>query len=171
MYTKAVAFAALLAGSLAPAQTAARPETGKVFELTSKPNAQGLEEIGAVLRTIGDIPQVSLDPAASTVTVQGTSDQLALSGWLIQTLDVPARAQISPPDGIREYKFAGDRVVSVFYFSRTSTPQQVQEILTVLRSVVGVQKASLDTSQNAFVVGCAADAMALVEKLLSDLLR
>ncbi len=90
MHTKAVAFAALLAASLAPAQSAARPQAGKIFELTSKPNVQGLEEIGAILRTIGDIPQVSLDAAASTVTVQGTSDQLALSGWLIQTLDLSA---------------------------------------------------------------------------------
>jgi hypothetical protein len=62
-------------------------------------------------------------------------------------------------------------VVSVFYFSRTSTPQQVQEILAVLRTVVGVPNASLYTSQNALVVGCTADAMALVEKLMSDLLR
>jgi type II secretory pathway component GspD/PulD (secretin) len=169
MRTKVIAFAALLAASLASAQTGARPtNSGKVFAFANKPNVQGLEEIGAILRKIGDIQQVSLDPAASTVTVQGTPDQLGLSGWLIQTLDVPAGARVSPPAGAREYRFAGDNVVGVFYLSNQSTPRQVQEILMVLRTVVG-QRASPYTSQNALVVRCAADAMALVEKLLSDI--
>ena len=62
-----------------------------------------------------------------------------------------------------------DQVVKVFYLSNPTTPQEIQEMLTVLRTVFDVQKVFNYTAQNALVVRCDADTMALVEKEISDL--
>jgi general secretion pathway protein D len=62
-----------------------------------------------------------------------------------------------------------EQVVKVFYLSNPTTAQETQEILTVLRTVVDVQKVFNYSAQNALVVRCDSDAMALVEKLIADL--
>ncbi len=62
-----------------------------------------------------------------------------------------------------------DQVVKVFYLTNPTTPQEIQEMLTVLRTVFDVQKVFNYTSQNALVVRCDADTMALVEKEIADL--
>lgn len=66
----------------------------------------------------------------------------------------------------REY---AEQVVKVFYLSNVTGPQEMQEILTVIRTVVDVQKVFNYTAQNAIVVRAEADTMALVEKLIADL--
>ncbi len=62
-----------------------------------------------------------------------------------------------------------EQVVKVFYLSNVTAPQEMQEMLTVLRTVIEVQKVFSFASQNALVVRCEADTMALVEKLIADL--
>jgi general secretion pathway protein D len=62
-----------------------------------------------------------------------------------------------------------EQVVKVFYLNNVTGPQEMQEMLTVLRTVVDVAKVFNYSSQNALIVRCEADTMALVEKLISDL--
>jgi general secretion pathway protein D len=62
-----------------------------------------------------------------------------------------------------------DQVVKVFYLTNPTTAQEIQEMLTVLRTVFDVQKVFNYTAQNALVVRCDADTMALVEKEIADL--
>jgi len=62
-----------------------------------------------------------------------------------------------------------EQEVKVFYLSNVTSPQEMQEILTVIRTVVDVQKVFNYTAQNALIVRADADTMALVEKLISDL--
>ncbi len=66
----------------------------------------------------------------------------------------------------REY---AEQVVKVFYLSNVTAPQEMQEMLTVLRTVVDVQKVFSFASQNALIVRAEADTMELVEKLIADL--
>lgn len=104
----------------------------------------------------------------SRTTLEQALDQLAIiskSFWkplspntIFVTVDNPTKR--------REY---AEQVVKVFYLSNVTAPQEMQEMLTVLRTVVDVQKVFSFTSQNALVVRCEADTMALVEKLISDL--
>ncbi len=62
-----------------------------------------------------------------------------------------------------------EKVLKVFYLSNTTTPQEVSELLTVLRTVINVQQVFNYTGQNALVVRADADQMALAEKLIADL--
>ena len=104
----------------------------------------------------------------SQTTLEEALNQLAIitksfwkpvsSNTIFVTVDNPTKH--------RDY---AEQVVKVFYLSNLTSPQEMQEMLTVLRTVVDVQKVFSFTTQNALIVRAEADTMALVEKLISDL--
>ncbi len=112
------------------------------------------------------LQQVQID--LTRTTLEESLDQLALttkSFWkplspntIFVTVDNPTKR--------REY---AEQVVKVFYLQNITGPQEIQELLTVLRTVVDVQKVFNYTAQNVLVVRAEADTMALVEKLIADL--
>ena len=106
-----------------------------------------------------DLSRTTLDQALDQLSIIGKSFWKPLSAnTIFITVDNPAKR--------REY---AEQVVKVFYLSNVTAPQEMQEMLTVLRTVVDVQKVFSFTSQNALIVRAEADTMALVEKLISDL--
>ena len=106
-----------------------------------------------------DLTRTTLDQALDQLSVITKSFWKPLSpNTIFVTVDNPAKR--------REYS---EQVVKVYYLSNTTTPQEVQELLTVLRTVTDVQKVFNYTAQNALIVRAEADTMALVDKLVSDL--
>jgi type II secretory pathway component GspD/PulD (secretin) len=171
MGIKAIAFSAILVTSIGSAQTLAVQNSERVFSFTTKPDVQSLQEAVAMLRAVGDIRDLSLDAASSTITVHGTAVQLGLADWLITSLDVPAGPQTTASAGAPEYRMPGDSVVKVFYLSKPTAPQHFQEVLAVLRAIVDVQNVFSYSAQIAIVVRCAAEKMTLAENLFDDLDR
>ena len=180
MYLKSIAiavFSTVLGASVGLAQTTAPATQSKVFDFTNQPTPQGLQEIATILRTVGNIQQLSVDPAAVTVTVTGTTDQLAMSGWIIHQLDQPIPADLSVPQpgasSSQQYLVAGksDDVIQVFHLGTVipSRPQMIQEILTVLRTVVDVQKVYNYTGLCDLVVRGPAAQLAFTQYLVSSL--
>jgi general secretion pathway protein D len=106
-----------------------------------------------------DLNRTTLEEALDQIAVVTKSFWKPLSkNAIFVTVDNPTKR--------REY---AEQVVKVFYLSNVTSPQEMQELLTVLRTVVDVQKVFNFTAQNALVVRAEADTMALVEKLISDL--
>jgi general secretion pathway protein D len=106
-----------------------------------------------------DLTRTTLDQALDQLSVITKSFWKPLSpNTIFVTVDNPAKR--------REYS---EQIVKVYYLSNTTTAQEVQELLTVLRTVTDVQKVFNYTSQNALIVRAEADTMALVDKLVSDL--
>ena len=106
-----------------------------------------------------ELTRTTLDQALDQLSVITKSFWKPLSdNTIFVTVDNPTKR--------REY---AEQVVKVFYLSNVTAPQEMQEMLTVLRTVVDVQKVFSFTSQNALIVRAEADTMALVEKLISDL--
>ncbi len=106
-----------------------------------------------------DLTRTTLDQALDQLSVLTKSFWKPLSpNTIFITVDNPTKR--------REY---AEQVVKVFYLSNVTSPQEMQEILTVLRTVVDVQKVFSFTAQNALIVRAEADTMALVEKLIADL--
>ena len=114
-------------------------QTDRTFQLTQDEDKRALEEIATVLRATGDIQQVSIDDIRRTVTVVGTAGQIAMADWLVHQMDLPANGQ-SP--GVHEYRppAGNDDVVRIFYLTHASTPQEMQEIATTIRSVANVPR-------------------------------
>jgi general secretion pathway protein D len=106
-----------------------------------------------------DLTNTTIEEALDQVSVLTKSFWKPLSpNTIFVTVDNPTKR--------REY---AEQVVRVFYLSNITTPQEMQEMLTVLRTVVDVQKVFSYTAQNALIVRCEADTMALVEKLIASL--
>ena len=74
------------------------------------------------------------------------------------TLDNPTKR--------REFE---DWVVRVFYLSNVLTAQEIQEIVTAVRTVAEIQKIFTYQAQNAIIVRAEADKVALAEKIIADL--
>jgi len=121
------------------AACAAYGQVNQVFRLTQNENTQDLEEIATALRATGNIQHVSIDDLKQTVAVEGTAGQIAMAEWLVRQMDVPSNGALS---GVHEYRpsTGGDDVVRVFYLSHTRTPQDLQEIVTTVRSVADVPR-------------------------------
>ncbi len=66
----------------------------------------------------------------------------------------------------RDYE---DNVVRVFYLSNLTTPQQLQEVSTVIRTVAGITKVFTYSAMNALIVRGTPDQVLLAEKLVNDL--
>lgn len=156
MRLKTVAFATIFFASFAHAQ--------QTFDFTNKPSPQGLQEVATVLRTVANIQNLSVDTAAATVTVNGTPDDLATAGWIIHQLDQAA------PQNSAQYVMPGksDDVIRVFHLSHISpgTPQEIQEILTTLRTVADIQKIFNDTALSDLVVRGTASQLALADYII-----
>ncbi len=73
---------------------------------------------------------------------------------------------VDNPTKRREYS---EQVVKIFYLSNVTSPQELQEIITTLRTVTAIQKIFNYTSQNALIIRAESDQMALAEKIIADL--
>lgn len=160
MHYKAIAVVTLLLASTLSAQT-----SDKVFDFTNKPGPQGLQEIATILRTVGGLQKLSVDPAASTVSIDGTSEELAMAGWMIHQAD---QKKDSPGD---QFLVPGksDDVIRVFFLANSTTPQSAQELLTVLRTVADVQKVFLYSATTALYMRGPAAQVALAAYLINSI--
>jgi hypothetical protein len=115
---------ALLAAAGLYGQTSSR-----IFHLTTAQNANAQNEIATILRSVGNIQQISGDDVKFEITATGSNTDLATAAWLIDHLDTNVRqsAQYSVPDS--------SDVVSIVYLSNTPTMASLNEVATSLRAV------------------------------------
>ncbi len=66
----------------------------------------------------------------------------------------------------RDYE---EQVMKVFYLQNVNTPQELQEIVTSIRSVADLQRLFVYNAQNAIIARGEADRIALAEKIIQDL--
>jgi len=70
------------------------------------------------------------------------------------------------PNKRRDYE---EQVVKVFYLKNIQADQEMNEVITALRTVADLQKVALYKGQNAIVVRGEADKVELAEKIINDL--
>jgi uncharacterized protein YukE len=147
-------------------------QTSRTFQLTQDENQQQLEEMATVLRATGDIQQVSIDDLKRTVAVEGTPGQIAMADWLVHQMDLPANGPFS---GVHEYRppagtpAGSDDIVRVFYLTHASTAQEVQEIVTTVRSVADIRRVFVYNALNAVAVRGTGQQMSLAAWLVDQL--
>ncbi len=105
---------------------------------------------------------------AKDATLDETLDNLALitrSYWKPVSRNTIFVTNDSP-NKRRDYE---EQVTRVFYLSSVNSPQEVQEIINIVRSVADLQKVFAYSTQYAIVARGEADKVALAEKLIRDL--
>jgi hypothetical protein len=131
-------------------------DVSRVNFITSARNAQDLQELLTILRTVADVQKVYNFTPNRALVLRGPAWQVAFSEWIIQQLAEPA-AQ-NPDTAPREFTVGGPDYrgtghgARFNFLSNVSSIQQVQEILTVLRTVADIQKIFNYTSRNALVL-------------------
>jgi hypothetical protein len=174
-----------LFASVASGQPQAEPILEKGFSIAHAETAQNLQEMATDLRAITGLSttqgmteaDVTIDEARRMVTLRGTAGQIALADWLVDALDKPGQ---NP--GTRQYRLpeseparpaslpgGRDDVVRVFYPTHAGTPQEIQELATVLRSIYGVFRLFTYSATRAIALRGTADQIAIAEWLFNDL--
>ncbi|MBZ5581362.1 MAG: hypothetical protein LAQ30_04005 [Acidobacteriia bacterium] len=114
----------------------AQAEKARVLYFSSTTNPQGMQEAGIAIRIVTNLP-APVDAAQNTMTLRGAAGDVDLGEWLFRELDqAPAAVPVT-----REYS-VGDAVVRVFHLAFASTPQQLQEVVNLLRTVSEIQRIS-----------------------------
>jgi hypothetical protein len=117
----------LAAAALASGQTVER-----TFPFTNAASPQDMQEIATAIRSVADIPQISVDEGRKTMTATGSPDQVALADWLFPRFDV-LPGQANPA----EYRMPGgpESDVRVFYLNNTASVAEFQEMAVLLRTI------------------------------------
>jgi type II secretory pathway component GspD/PulD (secretin) len=147
------------------ASLAAQTQT-QTFDFANKPSAAGLKDVATLLRVVGKLDNVSVDPDTAAVKVTGTADELAMSAWMMRNLDQPSPS--SDP-----YLVAGksDDGIRMFHLTRAAaeSPQAVQEMITVIRTVGDIQKVFVYTDHSDLVVRGTATELDFVRSMIGSL--
>ena len=109
---------------------------------------------------------MSVYNSLKVVAVRGTGEQISLAAWLLDQLGKPANAADPSP---HEHKVADDDVARIFYLTNAQTWQQLQEIVTTIRSVGDVSRVTACNEQHAIVLRNKAERVALAAWLVNEL--
>jgi len=138
----------------------------KVFYFTHLDTPQAMQEVTNLMRVVGDIRDLSPDVAKRSITVKGTADQIAAAGWLTAEMDKAGSAT-----GTRDYPFNDPNapLAQVVYLTHVDNPQDLQEIVNAIRSVVDIQRCSPMNQQKAIVMRGLPEQVKAVDWLLGVL--
>jgi len=134
------------------------------FHFTTPQTAQGMQEAATVLRTVADIPTISVDAAQASLLFNGPADQVAFSEWLLPRLDVPANGSAA-----QEYQLPNGDVAWVNYLMNVKNAQGMQEVLTIVRTVADIQKIFNFTHGQAIVMRGKPGDVAFAEWIINHL--
>jgi len=153
-----------VSASVMLAQAPAEQTLDRVLHFTRADSPPRYQEMATVIRSVGEIRQVSVDPGQRTFSLKGTADQVALAEWLFNQLDRSVSEQTTTA---QEYRFPGtaENVVRVFYLSHDPTPERLQDISIVIRSIAEIRRAFTYAGVHALILRGTPDQIALAEWL------
>jgi hypothetical protein len=136
-----------------------RMPSGDIARVVFIPNAgkpQGMQEILTVLRTVADVQKIYTISSNHTIVMRGPEWEVLFSQWIIDQLNVPEGQK--PDTTPREFTVGGPDFrglghgARVNFLASMTSPRQMQELLTVLRTVGDIQKVFSYTSIHALVL-------------------
>jgi hypothetical protein len=137
--------AILTCSVISPAQPSATV-TGTYHFITPQ-TAQSLQEAETIVRSVASVPQVSVDLSTATLTFTGPVGGVNFAEWVLPQIDKAAG-----DDAVHEYKSPSGDIGRVNFVPNVQKPQELQELLTVLRTVADVQKIFTFSSNHALVL-------------------
>ena len=140
----------------------------KVFYFAHLDTPQSMQQVTNMMRAVSDIRDLMPDAAKRSLTVKGTADQIAAAAWLTAEMDKPGGAT-----GTRDFPFNDPKapLMQVVYLSHVDNPQDLQEIFSTVRSVIGIQRCYPMNQQKAIVMRGTAEQVKAADWLLAALDR
>ena len=179
--------------SLTPAQLAKRNSEEKLDSMLAVPELRALNQqainlkmnnqpVKVLYETVGKLAGINVlfdsefkDPATNKQSIELTAATLneALDYLAIVTKTfwkpLSGNTIFVTQDTTTKRRDYEEQVMKVFYLTNTTTPQELQEIVTAVRSVADIQRLFVYNAQNAIIARGEADRVALAEKIIHDL--
>lgn len=148
-------------------------QPSRTLQFTQLKTPTQLAEAATVMRSIGEIKDLSVDAAQGTLTFQGDQGQVELVNWLMPKLDHVAGATPVAEQPQLDLGTANqeNRIVRVFYFKNPAPVQTYQQLSTVIRSVTEIRRAFLSLTAGAFIARGTPDQIAAAALLFEALDR
>lgn len=110
-------------------------------------------EAATVIRSVGEIRDISVQPAEKTLTVSGNPAQIELAEWLMARLDRNGGTSAAVPSQL-DFRPAGgsDAVVRVLYFKNAAAARERNEMATVIRSLIEIPGLFVSQAAGAMVI-------------------
>jgi len=126
----------------------------RVFAFTQLRTPAQIAETATLMRSITEIRDLTVDSERRTMTVRGDPAQNALAEWLFSKVDREAAGGTNAGTTPLDYRpeTGGDDLARVFYFTAPMANADVNELATVIRSILDLRKAFVSTAAGAFAV-------------------
>ena len=160
--TTRIIVAVLACSVISHAQPASKTVEG-AYHFTTPQTAQSLQEAATIVRTVAAIPQLSVDASAATLTFSGPAEAVDFAEWLLPRIDKAAG-----DDDIHEYGLPSGDMGRVIFVPAAQTPQALQELVTILRTVADVQKIFVSTPNHAIALRAPAWQMAFAAWIIDQ---
>jgi hypothetical protein len=120
-------------------------DVGRVGFLSNVRTKQSVSELITVLRTVADVQKILILPSNHAIVLRSPEWQAAFTAWIIDQIDQPVQQKPDPAPreftvGGPDYRGLGHGARVVFLANMTGK-KQMQQVLTVIRTVDEVQKA------------------------------
>jgi hypothetical protein len=154
--------AAALIALIAPWTVLGQTGTTRVLRFSHTSTKQQAEEILIAMTTRSDL-------ASGGLSVQGIPDQVKLGAWLFAELD--KSAPVAADTAVHEYRLAGgtENVVRVFFLDRGQTVDELQEFVTMLRTIADLPRAFTCNTIKTVALRGTSDQMALADWFVNEL--
>jgi len=142
-------------------------DAARVFHLHHIETEQDLQEFATLVRTVADVPQLTVDSAQKSVSLRGTASQIAIAEFLFTELD----RQTVPDSVTQEFRVSNnaDDVVHIFFAPHTATVQDFQEVATTVRTIAEIRRVFTCNTPRALAVRGTADQVATTAFLIREL--
>jgi hypothetical protein len=128
---------ATLCGYLISAEGAER-----TLPIRNAGSTQAHQEIATAVRSILELPSLTVDTESHQVTAGGSDSQITAAEWVLSEIDRPPRASGAKPWASAVYRGPATpgEVLRVFYVQGGTPVPQLQEAATVIRSLVELRR-------------------------------
>lgn len=140
----------LLCTLFCTASTWAQETVNRTIRLSHTDTPQAIQELATIVRSIGEISQLSADATTQSITLSGSAAQINQAEWIIARLDDAPRAA-----GKQEYRMpggGGENAVRLFSFQNVTQVQQLQELATVVRAILEIRRVFTYPSRNVLAI-------------------
>ncbi len=142
----------------------------RVFYFTHDETQQDLQAMANLIRRTTDIQRVFPYDARRAIAMRGTPAQIAMAEWLFGELDKAASPQTNTTDAYEHpAPSGGDDAVRLFFFTHDYTPDDLQEMINVIRVPTDIQRAFPYAARRAIALRGNAAQVALAEWLFHQL--
>lgn len=119
-------------------------DVGRVSFLSNVPTPQTVPQLITIVRTVADVQKIQILASNHAIVLRSPEWQAAFAGWIIDQIDQPVKQKADPTP--REFTVGGPDYrglghgARVMFLANITGQKQMQQVLTVLRTVDEVQK-------------------------------